>query len=892
MTQNSAFKPVVETTSIPTKISTNAPFAFVQDGIDFGALTQARRRTTQVPATASSTTFAERGAMLLPLLGLAACGGGGTASPPGPPPPPPAAAFTAAADTAAITVGGPLTGTGATNVLANDTPATGATISAVIAGATAGTGGVGSAVTGTLGTLTLTTAGAVTYAPGAGATALGAGATGTDVFTYTGSIGTAASSSQLTITVTGVNDAPIAVNKAVSFGSLAAPVSLDIPVGPTGVRDPDTGDSFTITATTLPGKGEILLANGSAVAAGTVISAADFAGLKFNPDPTGTANDAVVGQTYTFTYTLRDTAGATTVGTINFGPPSINLASLSAGQGTILTAGAANSGFGSAIAGGGDVNGDGKSDVVVGAPTAGNGSIQIFFGTAGNIGAASGATISGNAAGDRFGASVAVSAGGGTASINGDARADIIVGASQEDAGGQPDSGAAYVIFGNTTLLTSVATPSTTSVLRIVGLDGNKPSYNGTNAAVDALSDTVGYSVYSPGDINGDGKADYIIGGPGLENGNVTNIAGQANNDNGAALVGYGQTTFANASLNVGDLTGASTIGTAIRGGDAATNEYFYGISAVGNFNGGTTSELAFASPFRDIAPTGVRSDNGVVYIESNFTQVGNAFNVATSDFQIVGAATGDRLGTAMAFGDVNGDGFADLIIGAPGSDLGGVDSGAVYIVYGAATNTLPTGGLIDLNAITFTAGLGTVGGLQVAVIAGGAAGQGFGASVAYLGNFDGGGATSGDFAVGTNGGSGDAYVINGGTAASVGTSSIASPDGTNVLRLDGPSATGTVVVANVGDVNGGGQADLGIGIGGANAAYVLYAKTAGQTAAALTVADTGLSYDSAGVSVDQIVSTYAGPAHSSTASLSGAADHGIAMPMFSYDTMIVSDII
>jgi VCBS repeat-containing protein len=879
MTQVPAFKRLIELTAPPTSQSTNSSFMLDVGGIDLGGVAQARRRsTTQVPANNSATIFAERGAMLLPLLGLAACGGGGVANPPGSPPPP-TAAFAAAADAASITVGAALTGT--TNVLANDMPATGAVVSAVAAGAAAGTGGVGTAVAGALGSLTLSSTGAVSYAPGAGATALAAGRTGTDIFTYTGAVGSATSSSQLTITVTGINDAPTAggpANVAVALNGSQALAGLT-------ATDPDAGDAVIIRVTAVPtgpGAAVSLVNGGAPLAVGASLSAGELANLFVRVGAAGTTPG-------TFAYSVTDAAGLSVTKSVAIGlaGPSINLATLSTAQGTILSG---TGGFGAAIAGGGDVNGDGRSDVVVGSPTTANGTIQVFFGNAGAFGSTAGATIQGSAAGDRFGASVAISSGGGTSSINGDARADIIVGAPLENAGGQADTGAAYVIFGNATLPGDVATPSASTLLRIAGLDGNKAPFTGNNPALDALSDTVGFAVYSPGDINGDGRADYIIGTPGAENGNVTNLVGQTDNDNGAGLVGYGQTTFASANLNAGSFTGTSTIGTVIRGGDAATNEYFLGISAVGNFNGGATSELAFASPTRDIAPTGARTDNGVVYVKSNFTQTGNAFNLATADIQIVGAASGDRLGSAIAFGDVNGDSFADLIIGAPGSDAGGVDSGAVYIVFGAATNTLPAGGLIDLNAITFTAGLGNAGGLDVVRIAGSAAGQGFGASVAFLGNFDGGGATSGDFAVGTNGGSGDAFVINGGTAASVGTRFVGTPDGTNVLQLDGPAATGTVVVANVGDVNGGGQADLGVGIGGANAAYVVYAKNAAQTAAGLSVADTGLSYDSAGVSVDQILTKYAGAAEAPAASLHGAADYGIAMPLALHDTMIISD--
>jgi hypothetical protein len=181
-----------------------------------------------------------------------------------------------------------------------------------------------------------------------------------------------------------------------------------------------------------------------------------------------------------------------------------------------------------------------------------------------------------------------------------------------------------------------------------------------------------------------------------------------------------------------------------------------------------------------------------------------------------------------------------------------------------------------------------TISGYTVARIDGGANGQGFGGSIAFLGNFDGTG--GGDFAVGTSGTTGDAYVINGGTAAAIGTRSIAAPDVTNVLQLDGPtlSAAGTVVVSALGNINGTGGDDLGVGIAGANAAYVVYGKNS-QGGTSLGVVDSGLSYDSL-PSVDAILNHYAGAGDKSSEALGGALDVGIALPYSMQDHMITAD--
>jgi hypothetical protein len=880
-----AFGRMIPTT--PTPKARMARFEMSDSGIDVSALTPANKR--RAAPTSAPSVFNERAALLLPLMGLAACGGGGTAAPPGPAPGPPATELTVTADRATFTAGGTtltLAG-GGTTVLANDAQVAGTTVSAVGPGTTAGANGNFSAV-GALGTLTVNnTTNVASYTTGAGGVALAEGAPGTDTFTYTASNATTSptsASTTLTITVTGVNDVPNAqADKSISLAVGATTTNLAI----TAPVDPDTGDTLRLSSYTLPTAGQLLKADNTVVTASNLLLA-DLTGLKYNP--TG-----VAGGNYTFTYTVTDRAAGTTglsdtqIITLAVAappPPTGPVITLGAGVvGVTALTGAAGSGFGTAIAGGGDVNGDSLNDLVVGAPGSGNGAIQIFFGTASgaNVSTTASATIAGAEAASRFGASVAISASGGTSSINGDARADIIVGAPLENAGGANDTGAAYIVFGSATLPADVATPATSTLVRVIGLDGNKAAYDGTNTEASALSDGVGYTVVSPGDINGDGRADYIIGAPGAENGNVPVIAGQTDNDSGAGLVGYGPTSFASANLNIGSYTGSSTIGTIIRGEGSETNEYFSSISALGNFNGGATSELAFSSPFRDVTPSGAaRTNNGIVYIESNFTQQGTTFNVATADFTVVGAATGDRLGTSIAFGDVNGDSFSDLIIGAPGADTGGVDSGAVFIVYGAATNSLVSG-LIDLNALTFTNGLATAGGLNVVRIAGSAAGQGFGASVAFVGNFDG---TGGDFAVGTSGTTGDAYVINGGAAASVGTRNIASPNGTDVTQLDG-TGTGTVVVTGLGDINGGGLADVGVGIASANSAFIVYGRGAGQTGTSLSVSDTGLAYDS---SVDALLTHFAGPADAAATPATSLADFAFAMPMPALDHLQTAD--
>ena len=139
----------------------------------------------------------------------------------------------------------------------------------------------------------------------------------------------------------------------------------------------------------------------------------------------------------------------------------------------------------------GDVNGDGKADFIVGAPyadpggRADAGSAYVFSGADGSLLYQK----DGGAAGDNFGLSVSAAGDG-----NGDGKADFIVGAFQADPGGRSGAGSAYVYSG-----------ADGSIL--YQRDGG------------ATGDQIGYSVSAAGDVNGDGKADFIVGANGADPG-------------------------------------------------------------------------------------------------------------------------------------------------------------------------------------------------------------------------------------------------------------------------------------------------------------------------------------------------------------------------------------
>jgi len=358
--------------------------------------------------------------------------------------------------------------------------------------------------------------------------------------------------------------------------------------------------------------------------------------------------------------------------------------------------------YGYSVSTAGDVNGDGYSDLIVGAPLYDNGEENegkafVYYGSATGLSTTASWTAEGNQASANFGWSVSTAG-----DVNNDGYSDVLVGADTYS-NDQAYEGRAYVYFGSATGLSAVA--------------------NWT-AESDQGGSRFGWSVSTAGDVNGDGFSDVVVGAPLMDIGEfekgktfiyygsaagpspTPDVTGEP--DQGGSLFGFSVSTAGDVNSDgYSDvIVGAKTYHnpiyqqgtTFIYLGSAA------GLSPVPNWKAGSLGSLVFLASFGssvsaagdvngdgkdDIIAGAMKFDNLEIVDEGKvFAYYGTATIPSfTANWATESNQSYAFMGSSVAgAGDVNNDGFADVIFGSERYDSGQVNEGKAFVYLGSPT--------------------------------------------------------------------------------------------------------------------------------------------------------------------------------------------------------------
>ncbi|KUN79887.1 hypothetical protein AQJ66_27495 [Streptomyces bungoensis] len=354
-----------------------------------------------------------------------------------------------------------------------------------------------------------------------------------------------------------------------------------------------------------------------------------------------------------------------------------------------------------------DFNGDGIGDVATEAATAyvngqkGAGQVVVLYGTATGVTSAQRSVISQNTsgvpgtseAGDNFGAELAY------ADFNSDGYDDLAVGAPGEKVGTDTDGGTVAILWGSPTGLTgkgvTVADPAASS-----------HDYWGKDLAA--------------GDFDGDGKADLVVGSSKstlyLYRGGFTTSGGHGSLTTVTPPIqsGTNDNPYGPMSLTAGDVNGDGRTDLVVDGFETQTrygwntNYWLPGtagglsgstakalkpgiITAIGDINGDGYGDIVsgagWDSKLDDGTPVPDSSDGGRVNVTyGSVDGPAGTTGISQNTGSVPGTSEkGDGFGWDLDLGDINGDGFQDLVVSTPDEDINGVtDTGMVTVLYGS----------------------------------------------------------------------------------------------------------------------------------------------------------------------------------------------------------------